>query len=167
MTNKLIKWGLITLISATPSISFAATQEASCSTAVINGGTAIQFYHPGFTGQLPTDGSGYPISGGEGGGIRVCYYSTNPTLSQTETCDTSKTETSGTTYGSIYDVATDTSCIYSYEIDSATNSRSSAVVVAAAAPPAHAVPIFSPFGLLALLSGLLLFGKRRSAALKR
>ncbi|HIP95178.1 MAG TPA: hypothetical protein EYH20_07550 [Leucothrix sp.] len=166
MTNKLIKWGLIALISATPSISFAATQEANCSTAVINGGASIQFYHPGFTGQLPTDGSGYPIRGGEGGGIRVCYYSTNPTLSQTETCDTSKTETSGTTYGSIYDVATDTSCIYSYEIDSATNnSRSSATVVAAAAP--QAVPIFSPFGLLALLSGLLLYGKRRSATLKK
>ena len=101
MTNKLIKWGLIALISATPSISFAATQEANCSTAVINGGASIQFYHPGFTGQLPTDGSGYPIRGGEGGDIRVCYYSTNPTLSQTET--------SGTTYASIYDADTDTS----------------------------------------------------------
>lgn len=167
MTNKLIKWGLVALISTTSSISFAATQETSCSTAVINGGAAIQFYHPGFTGQLPTDGSGYPIHGEEGGGIRVCYYSSNPTLSQTETCNIATTETSGTTYASIYDAATDTSCIYSYDIDSVTNSRSSAAVVAAAAPPAHAVPIFSPFGLLALLSGLLLYGKRRSVAVKK
>ena len=31
----------------------------------------------------------------------------------------------------------------------------------------QAVPIFSPFGLLALLSGLLLYGKRRSIKLKK
>ena len=139
-------------------MSFAATEDAACSTAIINGGNAIQFYHPSFTAQLPTDGGSYPVPGGQGGGIRVCHFSATPTLAQTETCNIATTEVIGTNYASVYVTATDTSCIFSYEIAAGINARSAPAVVA---PAAVAVPIFSPFGLLALLSGLFLYGKRR------
>lgn len=161
MITKFYKLALLSLLTITSSASFAATQDAACSTATVLGGNALQFYHPGFTAQLPTDGSGYPAPGGEGAGIRVCHHSNPPTLDQTETCDVAATESSGTHYASIYVAGTDSSCIFSYEISAADNSRSTPAVVAATPPPVQAVPIFSPLGLLLMLSGLLLYGRRK------
>ena len=164
LKTKLYKWALMALLTLSPSASFAVTQEAACAAAIVGGGTAIQFSHPSFIGQLPTDGSAFPSPGGEGGGIRVCHYSSAPTLGQTTVCNVATTEVTGTNFASIYDGGTDTACIYSYEVAVAGNARAAPAVIAAAT--VQSVPIFSPFGLLVLLSGLLMYGKRRKGVSK-
>ena len=100
------------LLTLSPSASFAVTQEAACAAAIVGGGTAIQFSHPSFIGQLPTDGSAFPSPGGQGGSIRVCHFSNAPTLGQTTACNVATTEVTGTNFASIYDAGTDTACIY-------------------------------------------------------
>lgn len=88
--------------------------------------------------------------------LRRCYYdsSPDPQVTPSADCDTSATErNNATNYMTVLNTDDNTYCLYVYEVN-----------LSLAPPPAvnpTSVPIFTPLGLLAMVSGLLWFGKRR------
>ena len=96
--------------------------------------------------------------------VRVCFFASLPTLADMDTtCNILPTETDlQTNYAAFLHtnaLPSPTFCLYKYDIDlAAADVRTNGAVVVLAPT---AVPIFTPLGLLAMMSGLLWFGKRR------
>ena len=98
--------------------------------------------------------------------LRRCFSTTPPSLNPVpaqSNCQNSS-EVNGTNYLLELNVSTDKYCIYKYEInDAQAIPRTSPSVLSLLVQPINptSVPIFTPLGLLAMVSGLLWFGKRR------
>ena len=98
--------------------------------------------------------------------LRVCVFTSLPSLTDMNTtCDIVPAETNlQTNYVAFLHtnaLPSPTFCLYKYDIDlAAVDVRTNGALVTTFASPA-AVPIFTPLGLLAMMSGLLWFGKRR------
>ncbi len=96
--------------------------------------------------------------------VRACFFTLLPTLADMDTtCNVVPTETDlQTNYLALLHtnaLPSPTFCLYQYDIDlAAVDVRTNAAVVTLGST---AVPIFTPLGILAMMSGLLWFGKRR------
>ncbi len=99
--------------------------------------------------------SGSIMMSGLGESLRRCYYdsSPDPQVTPSADCDISATERNNTTnYMTVLNTDDNTYCLYVYKVKLSLD------------PPVvnpTSVPIFTPLGLLAMVSGLLWFGKRR------
>jgi len=175
------KLGIATLAFMTSTSLYAApaTLAPNCG---LTGANSQQFLSPspavGASGVTLLDNltlfpgssfqTNFPNQGDSGS---ICFFPSLPTIAQIDSdCDTTVTETDGiTNYIAQFHISADTSvqptyCLYQYDIDFANTAdvRTNPVVAVAAANPIPAteVPIFSPLGLLAMLSGMLWFGRR-------
>ncbi len=97
--------------------------------------------------------------------VRYCFFSSAPSSVDT-TCNTAITENAGTNFIAtitLTGVPQPESCLYSYELNTANPDMRTNGAITPLAPviAPTAVPIFTPLGLLAMMSGLLWFGKRR------
>jgi len=99
-----------------------------------------------------------------------CFHSVAPTLEATQNCDINSEEQLGVNYFSMYNKQTDTSCLFRFETSTGTGNNafllanSPVLATFANSPPAQNqtenVPIFSPLGLLFLISGYIWFSRR-------
>ena len=160
--RKLKGLGLFALLTLAfnPIITNAATLETACNVSV-SGNDITLGGHPTTSLNFAVDGTGFPGTGGANAQVRLCFYSTLPTLADTTSCDVAVTEQTGINYVSLYGVASDTSCIWSYVVDGNNGNSRANAVVGAQPPLTQSVPIFSPLGFLVLLSGLVWFGNRK------
>jgi len=161
------------LLGTTSVYAVPAVQGGGCGLTTANTSTS-GFYFPlaitfsgGVVSNNPLLFGGFSgVSGANN--IRACNFSSLPTLADMDTtCNIATSETNlQTNYVALLHtnaLPSPTFCLYQYDIDTgAVDVRTNGALVAVLAPsPATAVPIFTPLGLLAMMSGLLWFGKRR------
>ncbi len=182
--NKLRVTVFLSIFSLSPvyALSPPATQYSSCIVGVTDTDIRLQSPRPGLVSTVFQHDSGV-LPGLLTNLDRRCIFNILPSSVHSDNnflsadCPTTTTEIDQTTnYMAFINVSTNEYCLYQYDLDTngSLNRRRITAVAAATTPPppstpinTQSVPIFSPLGILAMLSGLLWFGRRNRAVKQR
>ena len=176
--DRLLKAMVVYGVLFLPTYAFAApaTQYSSCIVSVDATRIRLQSPRPGLVSTLFQHSTGVlPGFRSVSNGItyRRCIFNALPSSVPNAAnllsvaCPIATTEIDQTTnYMAFINESTEEYCLYKYDFDTtAAQFRFNLSSVSAAQAPAQgstqAVPIFTPLGLLAMLSGLVWFGRRR------
>lgn len=167
------------LISTSGAYSTPAVLGTSCDLSTTDTSSAAFYYPNGTPINFLNSNTDQLYSGAVlgGGGLKYCFFPALPSaIDMKTTCDVTATETNkNLNYVALIDTSAlpqPTYCLYQYHVDTdilikggSGDGRTDGALVAALALPSTvtptAVPIFTPLGILTMLSGLLWFGKRR------
>jgi len=168
----------ICLVSFTSVYAAPTTEAGNCATSPVLNTDFTRFAFPPNALQLSLGGN-VPLSvlnidrtstvirSGYSSGLngRICYFATTPTTAPDTSCSVATSEVDGgTSYMALLNTTDETYCLYQYNVNTNASPVRFFSGVFSLVPPQTTpvnVPIFTPLGLLGLLSGLLWFGNRR------